>query len=123
MCSAGVLRRPLGLAFDATAGLLYIAEWGAHRIAVMDPVTGTVLRTIGRGQGSEDGQLNGPRGIALDGCGNLLAVDHLNNRVVVFDTHSGTPIASFRTPSNPSSVFVDASGKVVVVGENFLCVW
>ncbi len=126
LCSAGVLRLPLGLAFDATTGLLYIAEYGCYRIAVMGPVAGTpgtVLRTIGRGQGSGVGQLNRPHGIALDGCGNLLVVDHFNNRVVVFDTHSGTQIASFPTLPKPYSVFVDASGKVVVGGDKFLCAW
>ncbi len=125
LCSAGVLRFPLGLAFDATAGLLYIAEWDAHRITVMDPGTNTVLRTIGRGQGSGVGQLNCPHGIALDGCGNLLVVDYENNRVVVFSAHiySGTQICSFPTLAKPFSVFVDANGKVVVGSESFLCVW
>ncbi len=138
LCSAGVLRRPLGLAFDATAGLLYIAEWGAHGIAVMDPATDTVLRTIcslypnaitiirkASLRRGKVGELNGPQAIALDGCGNLLVVDHFNNRVVVFDsdTHSGTPIASFPTLPKPYSLFVDASGKVVVGGENFICMW
>ncbi len=118
LCSAGVLSCPVGLAFDATAGLLYIGEWGAHRIAVMDPATGAVLKTIGSGVG----QLN-PDGIALDGCGNLLVVDHLNNRVVVFDANSGIQIASFPTLPKPHSVFVDASGKVVVGGDKFLCAW
>ncbi len=123
LCSAGhgVLRHPLGLAFNASAGLLYIAELDSHRIAVMDPTTGTVLRTIGSGVG----QLNGPFGIALDGWGNLLVVDHWKNRIFVFNAHSGTPIASFPTLPKPYSVFVDASasGKVVVGGQNFLCMW
>ncbi len=125
LCSAGVVRRPLGLAFDATTGLLYIVEWGASRIAVMDPATDSVLRTIGSGKGSEVGQLSHPDGMALHGCGNLLVVDCDNNRVVVFDTHSdsGTQIASFPIPSDPCSVFVDVNGKVVVGGENFICMW
>ncbi len=125
LCSAGVLRHPLGLAFDATAGMLYIAEWSASRIAVLDSATDTVLRTIGSGQGSGSGagQLGDLDGIALDGCGNLLVVDCENNKVVVFNAHSGTQIASFPTSSKPRSVFVDASGNVVVGGEKFICAW
>ncbi len=132
MCSDGDLRHPLGLAFDATTGLLYIAEWGAHRIAVMDPATDTVLRTIGSGQGEsqgqegcEDGQLslNHPNALALDGCGNLLVADYNNSKVVVFAVNSGTQIASFPTPSKPRSLYVDASGKLVVGGDDFICAW
>ncbi len=123
LCSAGVLRSPLGLAFDGIAGLLYITEYGCPRIAVMGPATNTVLRTIGSGKGSGVGQLNCPHGITLDGCGNLLVADCENNRVVVFDTHSGIQIASFPTLPEPLSVFMDASGKVVVGGKKIICAW
>ncbi len=89
----------------------------------MDPATGTVLRTIGSGKGSGVGQLSHPDGMALDGCGNLLVADCENNRVVVFDAHNGIQIASFPTLPKPRSLYVDASGKVVVGGENFICMW
>ena len=112
---------------DPSTGLLYIAEATAHRIAVMDPTSGEVVRTIGKGHGSDPGQLNGPCGIALDAHGNLLVADRGNMRVVVFHAADGEYVAHFRTPSHPRFVFVDSQGTVVVsgngYGRSFVCVW
>ena len=49
--SVGELEYPRALAVDPSTGLLYIAENGAHRIAVMDPTSGEVVRIIGKGYG------------------------------------------------------------------------
>ena len=114
---------------DPSTGLLYIAEYGAHRIAVMDPTSGEVVRTIGKGKGSGPGQLDNPCGIALDGCGKLLVADYLNKRVVVFDAADGEYVTHFPTPSNPYFLAVDSQGNVVVSGGwsdrcgSFVCVW
>ena len=121
---------PRGLAVDPSTGLLYIAEQGAHRIAVMDPTSGEVVRTIGKGHGSGPGQLNRPCGIALDAHGNLLVADQYNKRVVVFNAADGEYVAHFPTPSNPDFVFDNSQGNVVVSGgggysgdDSFVCVW
>ena len=108
--SVGKLTSPFGLAVDPSTGRLYIAEHGTHRIAVMDPTSDEVLRTIGKGQ------LSYPRGIALDAHGNLLVSDYNNNRVVVFNVADGEYVAHFPTPSQPHFVFVDRQGNVVVSG-------
>ncbi len=121
--SAGVLKYPDGLAFDHTTGLLYIAEAGAHRIAVMDLSTGQVVRTIGRGQGTDLDQFNNPRDVALDGHGNLLVADYGNNRVGVWNTSDDTPVTSFPTQSNPYSLCVDSKGNVIVGGKGFVAMW
>ncbi len=122
--SAGVLTSPLGLAFDDTTGLLYIAESGAYRIAVMDLSTGQVVRTIGRGNnGTALDQFNCPYDVALDGHGNLLVADYYNNRVVVWNTSDDTPVTSFQTPSDPYSLCVDSKGNVIVGGNGFIAVW
>ena len=114
--SVGKLNGPTGLAVDPSTGLLYIAEYYAHRIAVMDPTSGKVVRTIGKGRGNGPGELNGPCGIALDAHGNLLVADNINKRVVVFNAADGEYVAHFPTPSQPHFVFVDRQGNVVVSG-------
>ncbi len=123
--SAGVLKAPLGLAFDDTTGLLYIAEYDAHRIAVMDLSTGQVVRTIGRGKGTALDQFDNPHGVALDGHGNLLVADSGNNRVVVWNTSDNTPapVTSFQAKSHPYSLFVDSKGNVIVGGDGFVAMW
>ncbi len=121
--SAGVVNYPRGLAFDDTTGLLYIAENGAHRIAVMDLSTGQVLRTIGKGYGTVLDQFDRPHDVALDGHGNLLVADYGNNRVVVWNTSNDTPVTSFQAPSDLVSLCVDSKGNVIVGGSGFAVVW
>ncbi len=121
--SAGVLSYPHGLAFDDSTGLLYIAEYDAHRIAVMDLSTGQVVRTIGKGKGTALDQFSCPYGVALDGHGNLLVADYGNNRVVVWNTSDDTPVTSFQTQSHPCHVCVDSKGNVIVGGIGFVAMW
>ncbi len=113
----------MGLAFDSASGLLYISEWGAHRIAVMNPATGSIVRTIGKGNDSGLGELNQPYGVALDGYGNILVVDYADERVVVYNACNGTPITSFQTPPFPGPVIVDSKGTVVVGGNESISAW
>ncbi len=121
--STGVLKNPLGLAFDDTTGLLYIAENGASRIAVMDLSTEQVVRTFGKGQGTALDQFNSPYDVALDGHGNLLVADYGNNRVVVWNTSDNTPVTSFPTQLIPRSLCVDSKGNVIVGGYQFVAMW
>ena len=55
-------------------------------------------------QGSEEGQLNRPSGIAFDSDDNLLVVDSMNHRVQKF-TASGQFISSFGSPGNADGEF------------------
>ena len=126
-CSVGNLDHPYSLAVDPSTGLLYIAEYWAHRIAVMDPTSGEVVRTIGVGYGESSRQLFCPNGLALDAHGNLLVADRANNRVVVFNAADGEYVAHFPTPSDPYFIFVGSQGEVVVSGgfsdACFVCMW
>ena len=89
------LRRPIGIAVDGT-GNVYIADNRDHRIRKVD-TSGTITTVAGTGAGgfSGDGgpatsaQLRRPRGVALDGAGNLYIADSENNRIRKVDT-SGT---------------------------------
>ena len=86
---------PRGVALDG-AGNLYIADTGNIRIRKVD-TAGTITTVAGTGVFgfSGDGgpatsaQLNGDRGIALDGAGNLYIAEFVNRRIRKMDT-SGT---------------------------------
>ena len=81
------LNRPFDVALDGV-GNLYIAEWGNHRIRKVDSA-GMITTVAGDrtlGYGGDGGaavaaQLNRPRGVALDGAGNLYIADGDNQRI------------------------------------------
>ncbi len=90
-----LLRFPRDVALD-DLGNLYIAEDSDHRIRKVDSlgVISTIAGTGERGFGGDGGpavqaQLNTPRGMAVDGAGNLYIADTHNNRIRMVD-FSGT---------------------------------
>ena len=81
---------------------------------------GTYLSQWGSGPGAGDGQFTGPRGIGLDGSGNVYVADTGNNRIEVFRSTGafvdkfgslGTGPGQF---SNPNGIVVDGSGNMYV---------
>lgn len=84
----GILKRPTGLAYDAQARELFVADTANHEIVVFDMEGHSVKRRISqRGEGS--GGLNYPTFLAVH-SGELYVADSMNARVVVFDAASGT---------------------------------
>ena len=89
------LQSPSRVAVDG-AGNLYIADYGNHRIRKVDS-TGTISTIAGTGEygfGGDGGpaveaELRGPRGVAVDGAGNLYIADYADNRIRKVDS-SGT---------------------------------
>ena len=78
------LYQPTGVAVDG-AGNLYIADTGNSRIRKVD-AAGVITTVAGGGSGGDGGaavaaQLRYPRGVALDGSGNLYIADVGNNRI------------------------------------------
>ena len=84
---------------------------------------GTLLRTVGSA-GSGNGQLSSPRGIAVDGKGNVWVADAVNNRVQVFGP-TGEYLTKFGSLgggtgqfSFPAAVALDPRGSVWITDMN-----
>ncbi len=85
--TAAHMHHPSGVALDG-AGNLYIADANNHRVRKVDTagVITTIAGTGAQSYGGDDGaavsaQLNQPRGVAVDGLGNLYIADTGNNRI------------------------------------------
>jgi DNA-binding beta-propeller fold protein YncE len=115
----GVLERPTGLAWDANAGLLYVADTQAHQIKVFD-VTGRQVRTIGQ-RGEAPGEFNYPTYLALN-RGKLLVADTMNARVqaITLDDTASPIIVGERGINvgkfvRPKGVATDSENNIYVV--------
>ena len=111
---AGGFVVPRGIAID-DAGSVYVADANTARINVFK-ADGTFVHAFGFGvrtgadafqvcttatacmigaSGPDAGQLDSPRGIALDGSGNLYVVENDNSRISVFDPSGPTFLRAF----------------------------
>jgi trimeric autotransporter adhesin len=133
--TSALLNGPTGVAVDAS-GNLYIADTKNNRIR---KVTGTTITTYagdgnlgsaGDGGRAVIAHINAPRGLALDGAGNLYIADSGNHRVrvvaasnQVINTIAGTGTLGFsgdfglatKAQLNvPHDVTVDAAGNVYI---------
>lgn len=82
---------PQTLAIDPNNNNLYIADYFAHRVRMVNASTGTVTTAAGMGNFGNAGDnglataahLNHPSGIVLDNAGKLYISDQYNNRIRV----------------------------------------
>jgi poly(3-hydroxybutyrate) depolymerase len=128
--AAAQLQAPWGLAVDS-AGNLYIADTGNHRVRKVAPdgTISTVAGTGTRGFSGDGGkaaaaQLNQPCGVAVDSRGNLFVVDRLNYRVrqvgpdgVIRTVFGGVPEGATEATAPryyPASVTIDKAGNLVI---------
>lgn len=119
LVGASALERPNGLAWDASEGLLYVADTGAHQVKVFD-MTGRLVRTIGqRGEGA--GEFNFPTFVAL-ARDRLVVSDTMNARVQVVPLAEGGPPlivgqrgTRFGDLVRPKGVAVDSENNLYVV--------
>jgi DNA-binding beta-propeller fold protein YncE len=116
----GTLARPTGLARDAAAGRLFVADTYAHAIKVFDEASGALVATWGR-RGDAPGEFNYPSHLALAG-GELYVTDTLNSRIQVLRASDGTALRQFGARGlylgnlvRPKGVGVDTDGNVYVI--------
>lgn len=115
----GVLKRPTGLARDAKAGLIFVADTYGHDVKVFDD-EGRLVNVIGhRGEGN--GEFNFPTFLAFAG-GELYVTDTMNNRIQVFAADGEVLNRKFGSRGlylgnmvRPKGVAVDNEGDIYVV--------
>jgi sugar lactone lactonase YvrE len=96
-------------------GWILVADSGNHRVQAFDSL-GNFLTAFGQ-YGSGEGQFNNPQGMAVDGNGRVLVVDHGNNRVVAleFDGQTFAFQTSYTAGFNlPTGITVSPGGQIVV---------
>lgn len=117
------LQRPSGLAYDAAADRLYLADSAAHRIWIFSG-DGTPRGAIGQ-RGTGDGEFNFPTHVAVHRAGALYVTDSMGFRIQMFSRegeflgafgHHGDGSGDFAAPKG---VAVDSEGHVYVVDALF----
>ncbi len=110
---------PLGIAYSSKSRKIYVTEYSNHRVQVLNEDL-SFSATIGT-QGSGNGQLLQPYGVALDSRGNVYVADYGNNRIQVF-TQKGQFIRTFGTKGSgpgqlqsPRDIHIDESDTAYVV--------
>ena len=109
------IKSPRGVAVDGT-GSLFFADTDNHRIRKVDPA-GTITTVAGTGKKGFDGddgpateaRIKSPRGVAVDGTGNLFFADTDNHRIRKVDpagtitTVAGTGKKGFDGDDGPAT--------------------
>ena len=131
------LNSPRGVALDSS-GNLYIADATNHRVRKVDATTGNISTVAGTGTPGFSGDggaatsaaLGSPRGVALDGSGNLYIADWSNHRIRRVDATTGNistvagmgslgfsgdgGAATSATLNLPQGVALDGSGNLYI---------
>jgi trimeric autotransporter adhesin len=129
------LNQPVSATFDSS-GNMFLADTGNNRIRKVTS-SGAISTVAGNGNigftgdggAATSAALNGPRGVAVDGAGNIYIADSLNMRIRkvstsgVISTIAGTGVAGFAGDggaalnaqfSSPQGIAVDGSGNIYI---------
>jgi sugar lactone lactonase YvrE len=116
--TAGNTLRPFGLASGGSGYMYFTQDAGSY--IEKYALSGAYIGAVGNGSGSGDGQLNNPRGIAVDTAGSVYVVDQSNFRVDKFSAagvfqlkfgSQGTGNGQFK---NAQYIAVDTAGNIYV---------
>jgi len=118
------LNKPRGVFVDA-AGNVFIADTENHRIRVVDGATGDIDTLAGTGTAGYSGdgglatnaELDSPRGVCLNGAGEMVIADTMNSCIREVDlgdiistiTGTGAPALN-----HPRQLAMDATGNVYI---------
>ena len=111
--------RPTDVAWDSAGNIFVSDGYGNARIAKFDK-NGRFLKSWGS-RGSDPGQLDTPRSLAIDAKGNVYVADRGNKRIDVFDndgtlkttiTNVGTPWALCISPGAHQYLYSSNSNEV-----------
>lgn len=115
----GVLKRPVGVAFDTMQNQLYVADTYAHDIKVFD-VEGDLLNTLGQ-RGGGEAEFNFPTYITLN-QGELYVVDSMDAHVHVLDAVSGEQKRvlgdrglNIGNLVRPKGIALDSEGNIYII--------
>ncbi len=123
MWGLGHLIRPCGLSFDEQGQRLFVADAGAHRVAIFGP-GGELLATLGS-RGTAPGSFNFPTDVVIDHQGRLYVTDALNCRIQQFgpDLAPRLQIGSRGDLpgyfSRPKGIAVDSTDHLYVIDAQF----
>jgi YVTN family beta-propeller protein len=104
---------PTGIALDAARGRLYVSDWYAARLWVLDAMSLRVVSTLPTG--------TSPAGIALSPDGTHVAsADKDADQVSIFDAATMTPHATISVGTRPYGLGFSPDGRLFVgnVGSN-----
>ncbi|MDO8632090.1 MAG: 6-bladed beta-propeller [Phycisphaerales bacterium] len=117
------LRRPAGIAYNATNDRLYVTDSWLHSVLVFDR-SGLLVKSFGE-RGGGEGQFNFPSQITCSAEGAVLVADSMNFRVQRFSAE-GEFLSEFGQKGDasgdfalPKGVAVDAQGSIWVVDAQF----
>jgi hypothetical protein len=131
--AVGQLYWPRGIALQLPSAasplhLLYVVEYGNHRVSVFNALTGEHVRMLGAVEGSGTGQLKSPWGVAVQPAyakypgGAVYVADYGNRRVQVFDVttgqHLGILAGSQGKGARGIAVLLDSQGRNLVFVTN-----
>lgn len=127
--ASALIKSPYGLCVSADGDLLFVADFGAHRVRVLRCADGALVHTIGAAMGAYGGgdyELNHPYSCCTSADGELLYVaDTYNHRVQVY--HIGSNFTLVRSIGSlgsgggqmrdPSDVCCTHDGALLCVAE------